>query len=87
MTKLTLSSFYQDVRDTAPAPESVTGTGDSLPSEINSKNLHYLGNPNLSKGDASYDKHLRQKGSDQERGAVPMDEDTGAQEVKDGVAQ
>lgn len=77
----------QDVRDTAPVPETITGTGDALPSEVGSKNLHYLGNPDLSKGDASYDKHVRQKGSDQERGAVPMDEDTGEQKVKDGVAQ
>ena len=77
----------QDVRDTAPVPETITGIGDALPSEVGSKNLHYLGNPNLSKGDASYDKHVRQKGSDQERGAVPMDEDTGEQKVKDGVAQ
>ncbi|CAF9910988.1 MAG: hypothetical protein HETSPECPRED_010262 [Heterodermia speciosa] len=81
------SDMPRDVHDTAPVPETITGTGDSLPSEVGSKNLHYLGNPDLSKGDASYDKHVRQKGSDQERGAVSMDEDTGAQQVKDGVAQ
>ena len=65
----------------------MTGTGDTLPSEVGSKNLHYLGNPDLSKGHASYDKHVRQKGSDQDRGAVRLDEDATQQEVKDGVAQ
>ena len=55
-----------------------------MPSEAGSKNLHFLGNPDLSKGDASYDKHVRQKGSDQERGAVPAEEE---QEVRDGVVQ
>lgn len=74
--------------DSAPVPESITGTGDAMPSEAGSKNLHHLGNPNLSKGDASYDKHVRQKGSDQERGAVQQGEDTEAQQdVKDGVVQ
>lgn len=42
------------------------------------------GNPDLSKGHARYDKHVQQKGSDQERGAA-----TGAEaeeeEVVDGV--
>ena len=55
-----------------------------MPSEAGSKNLHFLGNPDLSKGHARYDKHVRQKGSDQERGAVPAEEE---QEVRDGVAQ
>ena len=62
----------------------MTGTGDALPSEVGSKNLHFLGNADLSKGNASYDKHVRQKGSDQEQGAVPIEEE---QEVRDGVAQ
>lgn len=62
----------------------ITGTGDALPSEVGSKNLHTLGNPDLSKGHARYDKHVRQKGSDQEQGAVPVGQE---QEVRDGVVQ
>lgn len=55
-----------------------------MPSEVGSKNLQFLANPNLSKGHARYHKHVRQKGSDQERGAVPAEEE---QEVRDGVVQ
>jgi len=74
----------QSTADSAPVLETVTGTGDSMPSEVGSKNLHFLGNPDLSKGHARYDKHVRQKGSDQKRGAVSAEEE---QEVRDGVAQ
>jgi len=74
----------QSTADSAPVPETVTSTGDTMPSEVGSKNLHFLGNPDLSKGHARYDKHVRQKGSDQERGAVPAEEE---QEVSDGVVQ
>lgn len=69
-------------RDTAPIPETITGTGDALPSEIGSKRLHHDVNQDLSKGHQRYDKHVRQKGSDQEKGASegPMED-----EVVDGV--
>ena len=60
----------------------MTGTGDAMPSEIGSKRLHNITNPDISKGSQRYDKHVSQKGSDQEKGASE-----GAQEdeVVDGV--
>lgn len=74
----------QSVRDTAPTADVITGTGDAVPSEVGSKRLHELGNADLSKGHARYDKHVRQKGSDYERGAAGG-EDAEAEEVVDGV--
>ena len=59
----------QTTRDTAPTSQVITGTGDALPSEIGSKRLHNDMSPNLSKGHQRYDKHVRQKGSDQEKEA------------------
>ncbi|KAL8811291.1 MAG: hypothetical protein Q9223_007563 [Gallowayella weberi] len=75
----------QSVRDQAPTSSIITGTGDAMPDEASSKRLHELGNPDLSKGHARYDKHVRQKGSDQEKGAIGMGEDEDAEEVRDGV--
>ena len=72
----------QTTRDTAPAPEMITGTGDALPSDIASKRLHNDVNPDLSKGHQRYDKHVKQKGSDQEKGAS---EGPTEDEVVDGV--
>lgn len=69
-------------RDTAPNPETITGTGDALPSEIGSKRLHNDVSQDLSKGHQRYDKHVRQKGSDQEKGAS---EGATEDEVVDGV--
>lgn len=60
----------------------LTGTGDTLPAQVGSKNLHFLGNPDLSKGHNRYDKHVQQKGSDEERGAGEGAEE---EEVVDGV--
>ena len=60
----------------------MTGTGDALPSEIGSKRLHHDVNQDLSKGHQRYDKHVRQKGSDQEKGAS---EGAAEDEVIDGV--
>ncbi|KAL8626507.1 hypothetical protein Q9189_007790 [Teloschistes chrysophthalmus] len=62
----------QSTLDKAPPSQIITAaTGDTLPAETATKNLQELGNPDLSKGHARYDKHVRQKkGSDQERGAV-----------------
>ncbi|KAL8766568.1 MAG: hypothetical protein Q9209_006711 [Squamulea sp. 1 TL-2023] len=75
----------KSVRDQAPTSSIISGTGDAIPDEASSKRLHELGNPDLSKGHARYDKHVRQKGSDQEKGAVGMGEDEDAEEVRDGV--
>ncbi|KAF6217786.1 hypothetical protein HO133_006613 [Letharia lupina] len=69
-------------RDTAPNPETITGTGDALPPEIGSKRLHNDVNQDLSKGHQRYDKHVKQKGSDQEKGAS---EGATEDEVVDGV--
>lgn len=77
-----LSLSSQTTRDTAAQSEVITGTGDALPPEIGSKRLHTDGNPDLSKGHQRYDKHVRQKGSDQEKGAS---EGATEDEVVDGV--
>ncbi|KAL9607049.1 MAG: hypothetical protein Q9167_008003 [Letrouitia subvulpina] len=78
------SDMPKSTVDKAPTAEISTGTGDALPAEVASKRTHELGNPNLSKGHARYDKHVRQKGGDEELGAAGgLDED--AQEVVDGV--
>ena len=69
-------------KDSAPTPDVVTGTGDTLPSEVGSKRLHNLMNQDLSKGHQRYDKHVVQKGSDQEKGAS---EGATEDEVVDGV--
>lgn len=81
-TRLTLSFSSKTTRDTAPNPETITGTGDALPSEIGSKRLHNDVNQDLSKGHQRYDKHVKQKGSDQEKGAS---EGATEDEVVDGV--
>ncbi|KAL8870539.1 MAG: hypothetical protein Q9198_007605 [Flavoplaca austrocitrina] len=80
-----VNDMPKSVRDQAPTSAIISGTGDAIPDEAGSKRLHELGNPDLSKGHARYDKHVRQKGSDQEKGAVGMGEDEDAQEVRDGV--
>ncbi|KAL8824618.1 MAG: hypothetical protein Q9170_008097 [Blastenia crenularia] len=74
----------KSVRDNAPTADIISGTGDAVPSEVGSKRLHELGNPDLSKGHARYDKHVRQKGSDMEQGAAGG-EDAEKEEVIDGV--
>ncbi|KAL2042858.1 hypothetical protein N7G274_004618 [Stereocaulon virgatum] len=69
-------------RDKAPTEDVITGTGDTMPSEVGSKRLHNVVNADLSKGHGRYDKHVRQKGSDQEKGASEGPEED---EVVDGV--
>lgn len=80
--QLTILPLGQTTKDTAAVPEAVTGTGDALPSETGTKRLHHDANPDLSKGHQRYDKHVRQKGSDQEKWAS---EGGQADEVVDGV--
>ncbi|KAI9691766.1 MAG: hypothetical protein M1822_007838 [Bathelium mastoideum] len=54
-------------KDIGATSEVVTGTGDQMPVQIESKNLHFGPNEPLSKGHDRYDKHSRQKESDLER--------------------
>lgn len=41
-----------------------------MPSEVNSKRLHHFGDEDRAKGHARYDKHVRQKESDQDKYAT-----------------
>lgn len=74
--------LQQTTQDRAPTAEVVTGIGDTLPSEVGAKRLHNVVNGDLSKGHGRYDKHVRQKGSDQEKEAS---EGAAEDEVIDGV--
>ena len=47
--------------------EVITGTGDQLPAQVESKRLHFGANDPLSKGHDRYDKHTKQKESDLDR--------------------
>ena len=38
-----------------------------MPSEVNSKRLHHFGDGDQAKGHTRYDKHVRQKESDQDK--------------------
>lgn len=75
-------TLCKTTKDQAPTDEVITGTGDSLPSEVGSKRLHNVAEQDLTKGSQRYDKHVRQKGSDQEKGAS---EGAQEEEVIDGV--
>ena len=75
-------TLQQTTQDRAPTADVITGIGDSLPSEVGAKRLHNVVNSDLSKGHGRYDKHVRQKGSDQEKEAS---EGAAEDEVIDGV--
>lgn len=77
-----LTNRPQTTKDNAPTSDVVTGTGDTLPSEVGAKRLQNITNPDLSKGHGRYDKHVRQKGSDMEQEAS---EGPAEDEVVDGV--
>lgn len=66
---LTDHSFFrpQSNRDIASTGEVLTGTGDALPAQVESKRLHMSANNPLAKGHDRYDKHTVQKESDLER--------------------
>ena len=72
-------------RDTGATGEVVTGTGDVLGANVESKRLHYGANNPSAKGHDRADKHSKQKESDLERYAgegaeldgVPGDESIG----------
>ncbi|MCJ1236703.1 hypothetical protein MMC14_004685 [Varicellaria rhodocarpa] len=61
------TDISRTTRDSATGGEILTGTGDQLPAQVESKRLHFGANDPLSKGHDRYDKHSRQKESDQER--------------------
>lgn len=79
---------YQDIGATG---EVITGTGDQLPAQVESKRLHFGANEPLSKGHDRYDKHSRQKESDLERyagegaevDAAPGEEEDTQDEIRD----
>lgn len=50
--------WKKSTSDNAPSADVVTGTGDSLPAEVDSKRLQNFTNPDLSKGHGRYDKHV-----------------------------
>jgi len=88
------SDIPRTTRDQAPN-EVLTGTGDALPSSVGGKRLHpttegKVTNPDA-KGSLRYEKHIKQKGGDQEFGAsegpeaepAPGEEDLSREEVMD----
>lgn len=54
-------------KDIGATSEVITGTGDQMPAQIESKNLHFGANDPLAKGHDRYYKHAKQKESDLER--------------------
>ncbi|MCJ1259233.1 hypothetical protein MMC24_007069 [Lignoscripta atroalba] len=78
-------------KDIGTTGEVVTGTGDQMPAQVESKRLHMGANNPLSKGHDRYDKHTRQKESDLERYAgegagvdrAPGEEDDDEDVVRD----
>ena len=76
-----IECFVQSTKDNAPN-EVITGTGDSLPAEVDQKRLHNVMEGDVTKGHPRYEAHVRQKGSDYDKLASD-----GAQEeeVRDGV--
>ncbi|MCJ1293251.1 hypothetical protein MMC34_004805 [Xylographa carneopallida] len=53
-------------KDIGMTGEAITGTGNTLPAEAETKRLHFSGGP-LDKGHQRYDKHTRDKESHLER--------------------
>ena len=57
-------------RDMGSSGDVITGIGDQMPSEVNTKNAHYGGGNSLAKGSERYDKHTKSKESDLETKAA-----------------
>ena len=57
----------RSTKDIGQTSETVTGTGDQMPVQAETKRMHLGANDPLSKGHDRYDKHSRQKESDLER--------------------
>jgi hypothetical protein len=87
----------QSTQDRATHHEVLTGTGDALPSQTDSKRLHDVPggvvNDPAAKGSTRYEKHVRQDGADVEYGAgegpgvdrAPGDEGMAVGEAMDKV--
>ncbi|KAK5120977.1 hypothetical protein LTR85_005761 [Meristemomyces frigidus] len=54
-------------KDIGATSEVITGTGDQMPAQVESKNLHFGANNPLAKGHDRMDKHAKQNESDFER--------------------
>lgn len=78
-------------KDIGTTGEVLTGTGDQLPAQVESKRLHMGANDPFSKGHDRMDKHRRHKESELERYAgegvdvdkAPGEEELGQEEVRD----
>ncbi|KAI9820017.1 MAG: hypothetical protein M1827_006588 [Pycnora praestabilis] len=78
-------------KDMGATGEVITGTGDQMPAQMESKRMHYGANNPLAKGHDRYDKHARQNESDLERyakegaevDAPPGEEGLGQDEIRD----
>ncbi|GAB7361130.1 hypothetical protein MBLNU230_g1165t1 [Neophaeotheca triangularis] len=57
-------------KDMGATGDVITGYGDQLPAQVESKNLHFGANDPVAKGHDRADKHARQKESDLERYAA-----------------
>ncbi|THZ18375.1 hypothetical protein D6C89_08295 [Aureobasidium pullulans] len=57
-------------KDMGATGEVMTATGDQLPAQVESKNLHFGANNSADKGHDRSDKHSKQKESDFERYAA-----------------
>ncbi|THY09743.1 hypothetical protein D6D01_09452 [Aureobasidium pullulans] len=57
-------------KDIGATGEVMTATGDQLPAQVESKNLHFGANNPADKGHDRSDKHTKQKESDHERYAA-----------------
>lgn len=54
-------------KDIGATGDVITGTGDQMPAQVESKNLHFGANDPVAKGHDRVDKHARQGESDLER--------------------
>ena len=52
----------------------ITGIGDQMPGQTNTKHTHYSGGNPLAKGSQRYDKHTRDNESTLDKGAAPTHE-------------
>ncbi|KAK8196633.1 hypothetical protein M8818_006798 [Zalaria obscura] len=81
----------RSTKDIGATGEVITGQGDQIPAQGESKRLHFGANDPLAKGHDRYDKHARQKESDLERyagegaevTAAPGEEEDGQDVIRD----
>lgn len=77
-------------RDLGATGEVITGTGDQLPTTVESKRMHFGANEPQSKGHDRYEKHSKQRtqfdkfaGEGAEVDAAPGEEGDGQDEIRD----